>query len=224
MQGRLCIRALFESRVAHYMAGKSIWMDAMNAQLPPARVADHPVDPQFTERHSPRAFSEATLTEADLLTLLEAARWAPSASNHQPWRFAWALRGDEGFGKIVETLVPFNRAWAEKAAALVVIASKTTVVAQGNVQPNAWHAFDAGAAWMGLALQAHLNGLFAHAMGGFDKALAASSLNLPADHEVHVVVAIGAQGPAEVLPEAYRAREVPNGRLPLTETAKRGTF
>ena len=206
------------------MVREIVWMDAMNAQLPPARVADHPVDPQFVERHSPRAFSDATITEADLMTLLEAARWAPSASNHQPWRFAWGLRGDEGFARILGTLVPFNHAWAEKAAALVVIASKTTVIAKGQEQPNPWHAFDAGAAWMSLALQAHRKGLFAHAMGGFDKVQAAAVLNLPADHELHVVVAIGQQGPAESLPESYRPREVPSARLPLAETAGHGTF
>ena len=77
---------------------------------------------------------------------------------------------------------------------------------------------------MSLALQAHRKGLFAHAMGGFDKVQAAAMLNLPADHELHVVVAIGQQGPAENLPESYRPREVPSARLPLAETAGHGTF
>ncbi len=188
------------------------------------RRADHPIDPLFLTRTSPRAFTDAALTEAELLTLLEAARWAPSASNNQPWRFVYGLRGDAGFANIADTLVPFNRDWAEKAAALVVVASKTTVESHGETKPNVWHAFDAGAAWMSLALQAHLKGLFAHAMGGFDREKAAQTLNLPADHALHAVVAIGTRGAPETLPEGLRPREVPSPRRPLTEIAKPGRF
>lgn len=197
---------------------------AQSPALPSPRHADHPVDPLFVNRHSPRAFTPATMTEAEVMTLVEAARWAPSASNVQPWRFAWGLRGDAGFAKIADTLVPFNRAWADKAAALVVIASKTTVTRDGIEHPHASHPFDAGAAWMSLALQAHLMGLVAHAMAGFDKPRAAEVLGLPAGHEVHVVVAIGQQGAPDLLPEAYRPREVPSPRLPLAEIARRGGF
>lgn len=196
----------------------------MNAHAPSPRLADHAIDQIFLDRHSPRAFAEAALTEAELLTLLEAARWAPSASNNQPWRFAYGLRGDAGFAKILETLVPFNRGWAEKAAALVVIASKSTVEKDGVANPNPWHSFDAGAAWMSLALQAQLKGLFAHAMGGFDKAKATELLSVPADYALHAVVAIGTQGAADTLPEGLRAREVHSPRHPLSETAKHGSF
>ena len=196
----------------------------MNAHAPSPRLADHPIDPIFLNRHSPRAFTEATLIEADLLALLEAARWAPSASNNQPWRFAYGLRGDAGFAKIADTLVPFNRAWAEKASALVVIASKSTVEKDGVANPNPWAAFDAGAAWMSLALQAYLKGLFAHAMGGFDKAKATDLLGVPADYTLHAVVAIGTQGAADTLPEGLRAREVHSPRHPLSEIAKHGSF
>jgi nitroreductase len=196
----------------------------MNAHALTSRIADHAIDPIFVNRHSPRAFAEATLTEADLLALLEAARWAPSASNNQPWRFAYGLRGDDGFARIAETLVPFNRTWAEKAAALVVVGSIPTVEKDGVANPNPWHAFDAGAAWMSLALQAHLKGLFAHAMGGFDKAKATELLNVPQDYALHAIVAIGSQGPADSLPEGLRAREVHSPRRPLAEVAKHGSF
>lgn len=196
----------------------------MNAYTPSPRRADYPLHPMFLERHSPRAFTAATMTETHLLSLLEAARWAPSSNNMQPWRFAYGLRGDDGFGRIADALVPFNRTWAEKAAALVVVASKTVTEKDGANHPNAAHAFDAGSAWMSLALQAHLNGLFAHAMGGFDKAKAAELLHLPADHELHAVVAIGTQGSPDTLPEALRPREMPNDRLALSELAKHGTF
>ncbi len=196
----------------------------MNAPLPSSRTSDHPIDPLFLDRHSPRAFTEATLTEAEVLTLLEAARWAPSGSNLQPWRFAYGLRGDAGFAKIAEALVPFNRSWAEKAAALVVVASKTTLERDGANHPNASHAFDAGAAWMSLALQAHLKGLHVHAMGGFDKVKAAELLNLPENHDLHAVVAIGHKGTPDLLPEVLRPRELPTMRVPLVEIARRGTF
>ncbi len=196
----------------------------MNVLAPSPRQADHAIDPLFLNRHSPRSFTDATLTEAELLELLEAARWAPSASNNQPWRFAWGLRGDAGFAKIADTLVPFNRAWAEKASALVVIASKSTVEKEGQSNPNPWHAFDAGAAWMSLALQANLKGLFVHAMGGFDQTKAADLLGAPQGYVLHAVVAIGSRGPAENLPEALRAREGHTPRLPLAELAKHGSF
>jgi nitroreductase len=196
----------------------------MTVLTPNPRQPDHPVDALFRDRHSPRAFTEAAISEAELLTLLEAARWAPSASNHQPARFSWGLRGDAGFAKIAESLAAGNRVWAEKAAALVVVGSRTVIDKDGAQVPNGTHAFDAGAAWMSLALQAHLKGWAAHAMGGFDKLRAAEVLGAPADHALHAVVAIGRKGAPDLLPEAYRPREVPNGRVPLAEIAHRERF
>ncbi|NJS38583.1 MAG: nitroreductase family protein [Rhodobacteraceae bacterium] len=190
-----------------------------------ARLPDHPVDPQFPARWSPRSFSEATLTEGQVLTVLEAARWAPSASNNQPARFVWGLRGDAGFAAILGALVPSNRDWAQRAAALIAVASRdVTVAADGTVKPNRWAGFDSGAAWMSLALQAQAMGLVAHAMGGFDGPALSAAVALPADHSLHAVVAIGQQGPVENLPEALRAREAPNQRNPLTASAFRGRF
>ena len=196
----------------------------MNAITSPTRIPDHPVDAQFPGRWSPRAFDGSTMTEADLLILLEAARWAPSANNNQPWRFVWGLRGDAGFDAIAATLVPFNHAWAHKAAALVVVASATTTVANDVTKPNALHAFDTGAAWAQLALQAHLNGFFAHGMAGFDGPALATAIALPADHALHAVLAIGRHGDPATLPEALRARETPSNRLPLSQTTRRGSF
>lgn len=188
------------------------------------RHADHPIHPQFTDRWSPRAFTEAAMTEADLLPLLEAARWAPSASNNQPWRFAYGLRGDDGFAAIADGLVPFNRAWASKAAALVVVASASSVSRDGMETPLPWATFDAGAAWMALALQAHHAGFATHAMGGFEAATLAESLGLPANYVIHAVVAIGKKGEADSLPEALQAREVPSPRNPVAQFAGHGKF
>ena len=191
---------------------------------PTPRTADHPVAAQFLTRWSPRAFSPATVTQAQVMTLLEAARWAPSANNFQPGRFVWGLRGDTGFDAIAAGLVPFNLGWAGKAAALIVVASKTTVAKDGVEVANAYHGFDAGAAWAQLALQAQASGLIAHAMAGFDHAVLAENLALPDNHALHAVVAVGYQGDAADLPAALQAREHPNDRLPLTQTAWHGRF
>jgi len=189
-----------------------------------ARTPDHPVHAQFVNRWSPRAFDGTAMTKADVLTLLEAARWAPSASNNQPWRFVWALRGESGFEAIAGALMPSNHAWAHKAAALVVVASKTTVLKAEVEQPNALHAFDTGAAWVQLALQAHLNGFFAHGMAGFVADTLAPAINLPPNHVIHAVVAVGRQGDAATLPAELSAREVPSSRLPLSQTSHHGSF
>jgi nitroreductase len=197
----------------------------MNAIPPMPRRADHAVDPQFTARWSPRAFGDETMSEAQILALLEAARWAPSAANVQPWRFAWGLRGDAAFGAIFDSLAPGNQAWAGRAAALVVIGSKTTrPTPEGAVVANGFHAFDAGAAWASLALQAHLAGWAAHGMGGFDPAKLSAALNLAEGHALHAVAAIGRVGNPEALPEALRARELPSGRKALAEIAGHGAF
>ena len=188
------------------------------------RRADHPVAPMFTDRHSPRAFTDEAISQADLMTILEAARWAPSGSNVQPTRIVWGLRGDAAFDRIAAALGPYNKIWADKAAALLVLASKDYVEKDGArvVHPSA--AFDAGAAWMSLALQAHLMGWAAHAMGGYDKGAAAEAVALPDGHMPHVVVAIGRKGDPASLPEHQRPREVPNGRQPLSAMAWPGRF
>ena len=192
----------------------------MNALSPAPRVPDHPVDAMFIDRHSGRAYASTPLVQEELLTLLEAARWAPSGSNTQPTRLVWGLRGDPTFARIAETLGAGNKLWAEKAAALVVVASMTHVVRDGAEVALPSHAFDAGAAWISLALQAHLRGWMAHAMGGFDKARAAEDLGLTGAFQLHVVVAIGQEGDPALLPEGLRAREVPSGRLPLAQIAR----
>ena len=197
----------------------------MNATVTDLRIPEHDVHPQFPARWSPRAFAADTMTETEVLRLLEAARWAPSAMNLQPWRFVYGLRGDAGFAAILSALVPFNAAWAKEAAALIAVASRTTRTAQdGSEVANATHAFDTGAAWANLALQAHLAGFVAHGMGGFDPARAAEALHLPEGHTIHAIVAVGRQGDAAQLDEALRARETPSLRLPLDSIAFHGRF
>ncbi|MDB5665981.1 nitroreductase family protein [Cypionkella sp.] len=188
------------------------------------RTADHPIHAQFTSRFSPRGFTAKSLTEREVLALLEAARWAPSASNNQPWRFAYGLRGDEAFTKIADSLVPFNRSWAEKAAALIVVASRSTVTKDGAEVFVPTHVFDTGAAWGYLALQAHHAGLVAHAMAGYDASVLAANLNLPEGYQLHAIVAVGEHGDIEKLPEVLQAREVPSDRFALAKIAGHGKF
>jgi nitroreductase len=189
------------------------------------RRADHPVAPQFPARWSPRSFTDRSVTEAEVMSLLEAARWAPSASNHQPWRLVWARRGEAEFAAIHDTLTGNNPVWAGKAGVLFVVASKDTVLnREGQEVANRTAGFDSGAAWISLALQAKEMGLAAHAMGGFDQGALASAVGLPKDHTLHCVVAVGEQGPAEALPDDLRAREKPSGRKPVEEIAVHGRF
>ncbi len=196
----------------------------MSAAFSNPRRAEQAVDPMFIDRWSPRAFTDAPMREAEVLSLLEAARWAPSSSNRQPWRFVWTLRGEAGFDAVAGALNPGNRIWAEKAAALIVVASKGTVMRGEEEVANGAHAFDTGTAWGYLALQAHLTGFAAHAMGGFDGAALGVVVALPANHVLHALVAVGRRGDASILPEDQRAREVPNHRQPLAEVTRHGRF
>lgn len=189
-----------------------------------ARTATHPVHPMFTERWSPRSFTGEAIPQEVLLSLFEAARWAPSASNMQPWRFLYGHAGTPAFQGILGGLVPFNQGWAGKASALIVVLSKTTSVAPGQTEakPNPWHSFDAGSAWMSLALQAHQLGYITHGMGGVDGAKLREALNIPADVAVECVVAVGKRGDKAALPEALQARELPNDRVPLAQLVAEG--
>jgi nitroreductase len=156
------------------------------------------------------------LPRAQLLTLLEAARWSPSGGNGQPWRFVYALRDTPAFAPFLAALVPGNQAWAHRAGALVLLAARTL---RDDGKPATSAAFDAGAAWMALALQGTLSGLAVHAMGGFDREAIRVAAALPPGLEPQVMIAIGAHGRPEELPEAQRAREQPSDRLPVEAIA-----
>jgi nitroreductase len=155
----------------------------MNQRLKPeveqARQATYPVDPVFLNRWSPRSFQEKEVPDEVLFALFEAARWAPSSYNEQPWRFILA-RTQEDREKFHSFILPGNRAWCEKAPALALVISKKHY-ANGN--PNRAHAFDTGAAWGYLALEAANRGLITHAMGGFDAEKAREVLQIPEEYD-----------------------------------------
>lgn len=190
------------------------------------RVAEHPIHEQFTQRWSPRAFTDATLDKPTLLSFFEAARWAPSAYNAQPWRFLFALRGTPEFERYLSLLVEFNQGWAKHAAALVVIVSKTTFAAPGSTEekPAPTHAFDTGAAWGQLALQAHLSGWHTHGMSGLDFERARTELKIPEGYAVQAMVAIGKIGDKASLVDYLQAKEVPSQREPLCTLVAEGDF
>ncbi len=190
------------------------------------RIAEYPIDPLFLARWSPRGFTGEPIPERELMTFLEAARWAPSSYNSQPWRFVWARRDTPAWAPIFSSLVEFNRSWVHTASALVVVLSRTEWTPPGktSVAPLGWHSFDAGAAWACLALQAARSGWHAHAMAGFERERLRAALGVPADHAVETVVAIGRRGDPAVLPETLRDREHPSPRLPLSAIAAEGRF
>ena len=193
---------------------------------PAARTPDYPINAIFHERWSPRAFDGSPIGINTLMTLFEAARWAPSAFNVQPWRFVYALRDTAEWDRLLDTLIPFNRAWAASASALVYIVSDSVSRdADGAAkEPSYSHSFDAGAAWSQLALQAVQHGLFAHAMTGFEADPARAALQLPDDYRIEAAIAIGRIGDPAQLPDYLQAREVPSGRKPLADLVFHGQF
>jgi nitroreductase len=185
------------------------------------RKADHEIEPLFLRRWSPRAMDGKPLSEADLRRLFEAARWAPSSGNNQPWRFVYGRASTESFDRLFNLLGEGNKPWCARAGALLVVMSKKTLE---NGRPARTHSFDTGAAWMSLALQATESGLVVHGMAGFDYDRARADLAVPDDYDVEAMVALGHPGRLEDLEEKYQAREVKSGRKPIGELASEGKF
>ncbi len=201
-------------------------MGVLDAAISESRLAEHAIEPLFLRRWSPRALDGAPLPEHALARILEAARWAPSASNIQPWRFVYALRGEPGWGTLLGLLRPNNQLWAKHSGALVFICSETVRPGRGDApaQPSRSHSFDAGAAWAFLALQATALGWHTHAMGGFDHERAHAELNVPESFRIEVAVAIGRLGDKALLAEDLKARERPSDRRPLRDSIFRARF
>jgi nitroreductase len=186
------------------------------------RTADHPIELLLVERWSPRAMSGEPLSEGEILTLFEAARWAPSTYNEQEWRFLYARRETPHWQSIFDLLVEGNQAWCKNAAMLVVIVAHKVFAKNGK--PNPVHLFDVGAAFENIALQATAMGLVVHGMQGFDFEKARTTLKVPDDYAVAAMFAAGRPAPVDVLPETLREREKPTGRKPVSEFICEGAF
>lgn len=186
------------------------------------RIPEAPVDPRFLHRWSPRAFDAKPIPPGDVKSLFEAARWAPSCFNEQPWRFVWATeRADHA--RLAEVLTEKNRLWAQHAPLLGLVFASRTFAKSGK--PNRWAAFDSGSASLSLTLQANELGLVTHFMGGFDQDAAYRVTGAdPAAYEVIAAFAVGYPGDPASLPPELRDREQPSGRKPQREFAFEGAF
>ena len=191
------------------------------------RKADHPIDPLFLERWSPRAFDGSEIPDADLMTIFEAARWAPSAFNSQPWRFLYAKRGDGNWARFLSLLIPWNQSWAHSASVLIYVLSDSlpfTDKETGAPASSHTHSFDSGAAWASLALQATRMGYHAHGMSVIQYDLARAELAIPDRYRLEAACVIGRIGDPAILPDKLKAREVPSGRKPIEAFVFAGSF
>jgi nitroreductase len=186
------------------------------------RTADYPVDRIFLDRWSPRAMTGEPIPREELMILFEAARWAPSSYNNQPWRILYALRDTEQWKLFFDLLVEGNKTWAKNAGALLLFISKTTF--DRNEKPSITHTYDTGAAWENLALQGSLKGYVVHGMQGFDSERARTVLNIPEVFQVEAMAAVGLPASPEVLPEKLQQVEAPSDRRKLEQTICEGPF
>ena len=186
------------------------------------RTLTQEINSVFVNRWSPRGMTGEELDDEDLMALFEAARWAPSSYNNQPWRFIYAKRNTKSWNSLFDLLVEGNKAWAKDSAALVVLISRKNF--EYNGKPSVTHQLDAGAAWENLALEACFRGIVTHGMEGFDYQRARQELDIPEDYDVMAMIAIGKKGSKEKLPGPLRDRESPTDRKPLTEITMEGKY
>lgn len=171
---------------------------------------------EIRHRWSPRAFNGKPVDKQDLRKLFEAARWAPSAYNEQPWRFILGIKRDSAYQRIFDSLVQFNQSWAKDAPVLILTVTRGNF--SHNNAPNYYGLHDTGAATALLMLQATHLGLHSHGMAGFDQAKMRAAFEIPEDFEIGAVIAVGHFGDPEQLPEQLKERELAERtRKPLDE-------
>lgn len=194
--------------------------------LAPQKIAatDHDIEILLRSRWSPRAFDDRPITRADTLRLLEAARWAPSCANEQPWRFIVASRSDAAvFERLLACLTESNRKWAERASLLLVLVAKMTF--DRNGAPNRYAQHDVGLALGNLLLQATAMGIAGHPMAGFDAEATRVACHIPAGFDPISVTALGYPGHPDTLEDPYRAREIASReRLTVGQLAFSGAW
>ncbi len=183
------------------------------------RKAEYPIDKMFLDRWSPRAMSAEEIDDEELMALFEAAKWAPSNNNEQPWRFVYAKRDTKYWDKFFGFLIDFNKMWCKNASALVVLLAKKNF---SDGKPNRNAMSDSGAAWENLALQGLLMGLVVHGMAGYDLEKARKELDLSDEYEIVHMIAIGKPADKSVLHERMQKSEMPNSRKPLKDIVFEG--
>ena len=184
---------------------------------------NHQIHDLLKSRWSPRAFSEQPVEIEKLLSLFEAARWAPSAGNMQPWAFIITTQqSPEPFSKLLDALSEKNRSWAKNAPVLVLAVVHSE---REPGQPNAWATYDLGQAVAHISMQASALGLYLHQMAGFDREEAARVFELPTGYEPMTVFTVGYPGDPASLPDDLRERELATRiRKPLSEIAFDGIW
>jgi nitroreductase len=185
------------------------------------RTTNYPVNEIFLRRYSSRAMSGEIIPKEELMTLFEAARWAPSSNNSQPWRFVYTTNGTPEFELLFSSLADGNKTWCAKASLLILIVSLTKMENGGE---NIYRHFDAGSAWENFALQASQMNLVVHAIGGFDKNFVKEKFPVPENYSIEIMIALGKRGKIEDLPSQFQAREKPSERKPLEEIVFEGKF
>jgi nitroreductase len=202
---------------------KSIEKEKENAIQTQKRQSTYKINPLILNRWSPRSMiGDEELDEDTIMSLFEAARWAPSSYNNQPWRFIYAKRNTENWNKLFNLLAEPNKAWTKNAALLVVVVSRKNF--EYNEKYSITHQYDAGAAWENIALEASSKGLVAHGMQGFDYEKARVDLQIPDNFDVMAMIAIGKKGPKENLPSELQNKELPTDRKSLNEIVMEGIF
>jgi len=189
-----------------------------------SRKSQHNVESIFISRWSKRALSGEPIPDSVLFSAFEAARWAPSAGNAQPWRFVYSKRDSATWTTFHSLLNVRNGAWAKRASALIVVLSRTVRDTNDGLQRLRSHSFDTGAAWSNLALQAHSLGWNTRAIGGFDREAARRALTIPDDYEIEIIVAIGKATDSTILSPELQSTEFPTDRLPVTSLVAEGQF
>jgi nitroreductase len=187
-----------------------------------SRESTYPINPLILNRWSPRAMTGEDLDNEEIMSLFEAARWAPSSYNNQPWRFIYAKRNTEHWERMFSLLADGNKSWAKNSALLVVVISRKNF--EYNEKPARTHQFDAGSAWENLALEAFSRGIVAHGMQGFDYDKARIDLVIPDDFEVMAMIAIGKKGPREGLLPELQEKEKLTDRKPLKDIIMEGIY
>lgn len=187
-------------------------------------VTQFPVHELIRNRWSPRAFADKPVSPEVLRSAFEAARWAPSSSNEQPWAYIVATKDDSAsFEKVLGTLVEFNAGWAKNAPVLAIAVTKLTFAK--NQAPNRMAKYDTGAASALLTMEATAHGLAVHQMAGFDPEKARVAFSIPAEWEAVAALAIGYPGSPETLPQPLKDREVaPRTRKPISEFVMSGSW
>lgn len=186
------------------------------------RKTDYPVLELILNRWSARSFSTEPISDLELMTIFDAARWAQNSFDNQPWRFIYARHGSDHWQKLVNLLVPANKVWAQHARVLVLVISKKTF--DYNESPSRTHSFDTGAACQNMALQAAYLDIVCHGMEGFDYEAAKTVFNISDIYQVEAMFALGKLGDKKDLPEKLQVRENPSNRKPLTQVVFEGNF